>query len=95
MVVGWPEVFGTRNVFTSWSNCAARLPLDERVYQFLIQCRHRFNYCNYWLSNGSGDGFAAHLQVAAQARAVADARVQRGMKVVCVEPRLSVPEPRR
>ncbi len=48
------------------------------------------NHCNYWLTNGSGDGFSSHMQVAAQAGKVADARVERNMRVVCVEPRLSV-----
>ena len=89
---GWPEVFGTRNVFTSWSNwCGGGYHSMNGFINSSFNAVTDSNYCNYWLSNGSGDGFAAHLQVAAQARAVADARVERGMKVVCVEPRLSVP----
>jgi len=48
------------------------------------------NFCRLLADQRSGDGFSSHMQPAAQVKAVADARVKRGMRVVCVEPRLSV-----
>ena len=48
------------------------------------------DYCNYWINNGGGDGFSSHLHVAGAARHMARARVDRGMKLVTVEPRLSI-----
>jgi anaerobic selenocysteine-containing dehydrogenase len=87
----WPKVFGTENNFSSWSNyCGAGYhPMNGFVHSTFAAVTDA-NYCNYWLSNGSGDGFSAHTAVTTQAKVVADARVERGMKVVCVEPRLSV-----
>lgn len=47
-------------------------------------------YCNYWINNGGGDGFSSHLHMAGAARHMARARVDRGMHLVTVEPRLSI-----
>jgi anaerobic selenocysteine-containing dehydrogenase len=47
-------------------------------------------YCNFWLNDGTGDGFSSHLHAAAQSSWVADARVNRGMRCVTVEPRFSI-----
>lgn len=47
-----------------------------------------YDYCNYWINCGCQDGFASHLHVAGSSKRMAKAR-QRGMKVVCIEPRLS------
>ena len=46
-------------------------------------------YCNFWLNDGTGDGFSSHLHAAAQSAWVADARM-RGMRCVTVEPRFSI-----
>jgi len=87
----WPQAFGTRNVFSSLSNwCGGGYHSMNGFIHSTFSVATDSNYCNYWLSNGTGDGFSSHMQVAALAGAVADARVERGMKVVCVEPRLSV-----
>jgi anaerobic selenocysteine-containing dehydrogenase len=47
-------------------------------------------HCNYWLNDGTGDGFSSHLHAAAQSNWVATARMERGMRCVTVEPRLSI-----
>ena len=87
----WPAVFGTKNVLSSISNyCGGGYHSMNGMIHSTFSVANDVNYCNYWLTNGSGDGFSSHMQVAAQAGVVADARIKRGMKVVCVEPRLSV-----
>ncbi|OGA50110.1 MAG: molybdopterin oxidoreductase, molybdopterin binding subunit [Betaproteobacteria bacterium RIFCSPLOWO2_12_FULL_63_13] len=87
----WPAEFGTKNVLSSISNyCGGGYHSMNGMIHSTFSVANDVNYCNYWLTNGSGDGFSSHMQVAAQAGVVADARVKRGMKVVCVEPRLSV-----
>ena len=90
-LAAWPVVFGTHNIFSSLSNyCGGGYHSMNGLIHSTFSVANDVKYCNYWLSNGSGDGFSSHMQVAAQARSVADARVDRGMKVVTVEPRLSV-----
>jgi hypothetical protein len=37
-------------------------------------------HCNYWINNGTGDGFSSHLHAAAQSNWVAKARMERGMR---------------
>ena len=87
----WPAVFGTKNVFSSLSNyCGGGYHSMNGFIHSTFSCANDAKYCNYWLSNGTGDGFSSHMQVTAQAYTVANARVERGMKVVTVEPRLSV-----
>ena len=87
----WPIVFGSRNVLSTISNyCGGGYHSMNGMIHSTFSVANDVNYCNYWLTNGSGDGFSSHMQVAAQAGFVANARVDRGMKVVCVEPRLSV-----
>jgi anaerobic selenocysteine-containing dehydrogenase len=90
-LMAWPSVFGTRNFFSSWSNyCGAGYHTMCGFIHSTFAVANDPNYCDYWLTNGSGDGFSSHMAVTAYAAAVANARVERGMKVVCVEPRLSV-----
>jgi anaerobic selenocysteine-containing dehydrogenase len=90
-LAAWPVVFGSHNIFSSLSNyCGGGYHSMNGLIHSTFSVANDVRYCNYWLSNGSGDGFSSHMQVAAQARSVADARVERGMKVVTVEPRLSV-----
>jgi anaerobic selenocysteine-containing dehydrogenase len=48
-----------------------------------------YEYCNYWIQIGSGDGFSSHLHVSGSSKRMADARM-RGMKVVTLDPRCSV-----
>ena len=87
----WPSVFGTRNTFSSLSNyCGGGYHSMNGFIHSTFSAVNDSRYCNYWLSNGTGDGFSSHMQVAALAGAVADARVERNMRVVTVEPRLSV-----
>ncbi|MAF46644.1 MAG: molybdopterin oxidoreductase, molybdopterin binding subunit [Rhodospirillaceae bacterium] len=87
----WPAVFGTSNIFSSLSSyCGGGYHSMNGFIHSTFSVATDVNYCDYWLTNGSGDGFSSHMQVAAQAGAVADARVERNMRVVCVEPRLSV-----
>jgi anaerobic selenocysteine-containing dehydrogenase len=47
-------------------------------------------HCNYWINDGTGDGFSSHLHAAAQSNWVAKARIDRGMRCVTIEPRLSI-----
>ena len=47
-------------------------------------------HCNYWINDGTGDGFSSHLHAAAQSKWVADARMDRGMRCVTIEPRFSI-----
>ncbi|MFN3535415.1 MAG: molybdopterin-dependent oxidoreductase, partial [Desulfatiglandales bacterium] len=49
-----------------------------------------YDYCEYWINAGGGDGFSSHLHVASQNYYMAKARVERGMRVIQVEPRLSI-----
>ena len=87
----WPIMFGSRNVLSTISNyCGAGYHSMNGMIHSTFSVANDVNYCNYWLTNGSGDGFSSHMQPAAQVKAVANARVERGMRVVCVEPRLSV-----
>jgi anaerobic selenocysteine-containing dehydrogenase len=87
----WPAVFGTRNIFSSiTSYCGAGYHTMCGFIHSSFGVLNDPHYCNYWLTNGSGDGFSSHFAPTAYAPAVAKARAERGMKVVCVEPRLSV-----
>ncbi|MDP6175496.1 MAG: molybdopterin-dependent oxidoreductase, partial [Rhodospirillales bacterium] len=87
----WPSVFGSHNIISSLSSyCGGGYHSMNGLIHSTFSVANDVNYCNYWLTNGSGDGFSSHMQVAAQAGMVADARVERNMRVVCVEPRLSV-----
>jgi anaerobic selenocysteine-containing dehydrogenase len=87
----WPAVFGTKNVFSSLSNyCGAGYHSMNGFIHSAFSAVNDTRHCKYWVSNGTGDGFSSHMQVAALAGAVADARVERNMRVVVVEPRLSV-----
>ena len=53
-------------------------------------CANDAKYCNYWINNGTGDGFSSHLHAAAQSNWVAKARTERNMRVVSIEPHLSI-----
>jgi len=87
----WPACFGNANYFSSVGNfCGGGYhPMNGFIHSAFAAANDP-NYCNYWINNGGGDGFSSHLHVTAQANAVANARIERGMKVVVVEPRLSI-----
>lgn len=88
----WPAAFGgNANFFSSVGNfCGGGYhPMNGFVHSSFVGVND-VNYCNYWINNGGGDGFSSHLHTAAQAFHVANARIERNMKVVSVEPRLSI-----
>jgi len=87
----WPACFGNANYFSSVGNfCGGGYhPMNGFVHSTFAAVNDS-NYCNFWINNGGGDGFSSHLHVTAQANAVANARIERGMKVVVVEPRMSI-----
>lgn len=88
----WPAAFGgNANFFSSVGNfCGGGYhPMNGFVHSSFVGVND-VNYCNYWINDGGGDGFSSHLHTAAQAFHVANARLERNMKVVSVEPRLSI-----
>lgn len=87
----WPAAFGSGNYFSSVGNfCGGGYhPMNGFVHA-AFAAANDVNYCNYWINNGSGDGFSSHLHTAAQANHVANARIERNMRVIAVEPRLSI-----
>lgn len=87
----WPAAFGSANYFSSVGNfCGGGYhPMNGMIHS-TFAAANDVNYCDYWINNGGGDGFSSHLHTAAQANHVARARVERNMRVVVVEPRLSI-----
>lgn len=87
----WPLALGTRNFYQSGGTMCggAYHPMNGYLHSAFAAVNDA-KYCNYWISNGGGDGFSSHLHAAAQSHWVAKARVERGMKVVTVEPRMSI-----
>ena len=87
----WPAAFGgNANYFTVVGTlCGGGFhPMNGMIHRTFASAND-YDYCNYWINDGGGDGFSSHLHVACQAGYMADARVDRGMHVVVVEPRLS------
>jgi anaerobic selenocysteine-containing dehydrogenase len=87
----WPAAVGNSNYFsTAGSFCGGGYhPMNGFIHSSFAAANDVF-HCNYWINCGSGDGFSSHLHTAAQAYHVANARVERNMRVVCIEPRLSI-----
>ncbi len=85
----WPAgAFGTFNFFsTLGTSCGGGYHPVNGAFQGSFATIPDYNYCNYLLQLGAGDGFEAHLHLSGTAKRVADARM-RGMKLVVVEPRL-------
>src|SRR5579875_695017 len=85
----WPAgAFGTFNFFsTLGTSCGGGYHPVNGAFQGTFATIPDYNYCNYLLQLGSGDGFEAHLHLSGTAKRAADARM-RGMKLVVVEPRL-------
>lgn len=87
----WPLAIGNHNFYQSGGTMCggAYHPLNGYIHS-AFGAVNDAKYCNYWISNGAGDGFSSHLHAAAQSHWVAKARIERGMKVVTVEPRMSI-----
>ncbi len=87
---GWGAVFGSPHFFTTVGQyCGAAYHPINGMVDASFAAINDYEYCNYWIQIGCGDGFSSHLHLAGSAKRMADARVNRGMKVVIVEPRLS------
>ena len=87
----WPAAFGgNANYFSVVGTLCggAYHPMNGFIHSSFAAANDT-NYCNYWINNGGCDGFSSHLHVAGAARHMANARVDRGMHLVTVEPRLS------
>ncbi|MCD6353218.1 MAG: molybdopterin-dependent oxidoreductase [Proteobacteria bacterium] len=85
----WALIFGNANQFhVVGTYCGAGYHITAGIYNSAFAGVGDYKYCNYWIQIGGGDGFSSHLHLAAGQKRMADAR-SRGMKVVCIEPRLS------
>lgn len=86
----WPAAFGSPHFFSTVGQyCGAAYHPINGITDTSFAVVNDYRYCNYWLQIGSGDGFSSHLHLSGAAKRMADARVDRGMKVVTVEPRMS------
>ncbi len=87
----WPLSFGNFNFYQSGGTMCggAYHPINGFIHS-AFACANDAKHCNYWINNGTGDGFSSHLHAAAQSNWVAKARIERNMRVVSVEPRLSI-----
>jgi anaerobic selenocysteine-containing dehydrogenase len=90
-VWNWPLALGCFNFFQSGGTMCggAYHPVNGYVHSAFAGANDA-KHCNYWLNDGTGDGFSSHLHAAAQSNWVATARMERGMRCVTVEPRLSI-----
>ena len=87
---GWPSVFGSPNTFSTIGNyCGGSYHPVNGMLDGAFAAINDYEYCNYWIQIGSGDGFSSHLHVSGSTKRMADARM-RGMKVVTLDPRCSV-----
>ena len=89
-VWNWPLAFGNQNSFQSGGTMCggAYHPVNGYVHSAFAVANDA-KHCNYWINDGTGDGFSSHLHAAAQADWVANARIKRNMRCVTIEPRLS------
>lgn len=88
----WPAAFGGNgNYFSTVGTlCGAGYhPMNGMIHSTFAAANDPY-YCNYWINNGGGDGFSSHLHVTAAANHMAKARLERGMHLVVIEPRLSI-----
>ena len=86
----WPLAFGNQNSFQSGGTMCggAYHPVNGFIHSAFAVANDA-KHCNYWINDGTGDGFSSHLHAAAQSNWVAKARTERGMRCVTIEPRLS------
>ncbi|MCG8632583.1 MAG: molybdopterin-dependent oxidoreductase [Desulfobacterales bacterium] len=88
----WPAAFGgNANYFSVvGTQCGGGYhPMNGFIHSSFA-AGNDTQHCNYWINNGGGDGFSSHLHMAGASRHMARARVDRGMKLLTVEPRLSI-----
>jgi anaerobic selenocysteine-containing dehydrogenase len=86
----WPSAFGSPNFFTSLGNyCGGSYHPVNGSVDGSFAAINDYEYCNYWIQIGSGDGFSSHLHLSGSAKRMADARM-RGMKVISLDPRCSI-----
>ena len=87
----WALSFGNNNCFNSnGTMCGGAYHPANGYIHSTFAAANDAKHCNYWINNGTGDGFSSHLHAAAQSNWVAKARMERGMRIVTVEPRLSI-----
>ncbi|HMV72070.1 MAG TPA: molybdopterin-dependent oxidoreductase, partial [Pseudomonadales bacterium] len=87
----WGLSFGNNNCFNSnGTMCGGAYHPANGYIHSTFAAANDAKHCNYWINNGTGDGFSSHLHAAAQSNWVAKARMERGMRMVTVEPRLSI-----
>ena len=85
----WPAAFGSPHFFSTVGQyCGAAYHPINGITDTSFAVVNDYEYCNYWIQIGSGDGFSSHLHLPGSAKRMADARM-RGMRVVTVEPRMS------
>src|SRR3990170_2716805 len=85
----WGAMFGSNSFFSSTGQyCGAAYHPINGMIDGSFAGVNDYEYCNYWIQIGGGDGFSSHLHLSGSAKRMADARVNRGMKVVVVDPRL-------
>ena len=87
----WPLSFGNFNCFQSAGTMCggAYHPVNGYIHSAFAAANDA-KHCMYWINDGTGDGFSSHLHAAAQSKWVADARMDRGMRCVTIEPRFSI-----
>ncbi len=87
---GWGAAFGTGHYFTTTGQfCGAAYHPINGIIDGAFASVNDYEHCNYWIQIGGGDGFSSHLHVAGSIKRMADARVDRGMKLVAVDPRMA------
>ena len=85
----WPAAFGSPHFFSTVGQyCGAAYHTINGITDGSFAGVNDYEYCNYWIQIGAGDGFSSHLHLPGSAKRMADARM-RGMRVVTVEPRMS------
>lgn len=88
-LMAWPACFGNKNQFhVVGTYCGAAYHITAGIYNSAFAGVGDYEHCNYWIQCGGGDGYSSHLHLAAGQRMMAAARA-RGMKLICIEPRLS------
>lgn len=84
-------IWNSNNFFSSVGNyCGGGYHVINGIIHSAFAGVNDVERCKLWINHGGGDGFSSHLHAAAQAGRVADARMDNGMKVVVVEPRMSI-----
>lgn len=87
---GWGAAFGSPHYFSTVGQyCGAAYHPTNGILDGAFAAINDYDHCKYWIQIGAGDGFSAHLHLASSIKRMADARVDRGMKLVVVEPRMS------